>query len=464
LPVLDTIESLLAPGEGDEDLRLVFDEARRRALGILDAAGGGGEAERLAAVCFAADVLAGLASAGSWDAARVKRLTAALARATGVPAPALSAELYGQTLRSLQASDLSPDLCAEAVLTAIRAFAPVSEASLWIRRPLMECVLFQGQGRPTRRMRAAARAVLTGNAAVGANTRGFVHAVPVLRRARPVAALVVRARPTHRLRALAFAEQAAASLGPVLEKEVLLERAAEREGALVETAERRLTRLGFDIHDGPLQEIAALAGDLRHFRTQLDEASSARPAREIVSGRFDDFDARLAELDRELRELAVSLESPSAVGRPLPEMLREHADLFAQRSGITVAIDVRGNFETLTPSHRLALVRVIQEALTNVREHSGATAASVQVVAGRKHSESVVTDDGRGFDVERTLVRAARRGCLGLVGMAERVRLLGGQLDVESRPGGPTRVLATIPRWEPLAARATEASTAVSAA
>ena len=57
-----------------------------------------------------------------------------------------------------------------------------------------------------------------------------------------------------------------------------------------------------------------------------------------------------------------------------------------------------------------------------------------------------------GFDVERTLVRAAHRGRLGLVGMAERVRLLGGRLAVDSRPGGPTTVSATIPRWEPIAA------------
>jgi len=58
-------------------------------------------------------------------------------------------------------------------------------------------------------------------------------------------------------------------------------------------------------------------------------------------------------------------------------------------------------------------------------------------------------DDGRGFEVERTLVDAARTGHLGLVGMSERVRLLGGRLDVESRPGGPTRIAAVIPRWRP---------------
>jgi signal transduction histidine kinase len=75
------------------------------------------------------------------------------------------------------------------------------------------------------------------------------------------------------------------------------------------------------------------------------------------------------------------------------------------------------------------------------------------VTVGRTTTAAVVRDDGRGFDVERALVRAAERGRLGLVGMAERVRLLGGRLEVDSRPGGPTVVSAVIPRWEPIAAR-----------
>jgi signal transduction histidine kinase len=63
-----------------------------------------------------------------------------------------------------------------------------------------------------------------------------------------------------------------------------------------------------------------------------------------------------------------------------------------------------------------------------------------------------VTDNGRGFDVERTLVQAARKGRLGLVGMSERVRLLGGRFDLQSSPGGPTTISAKIPRWRPLEA------------
>lgn len=63
-----------------------------------------------------------------------------------------------------------------------------------------------------------------------------------------------------------------------------------------------------------------------------------------------------------------------------------------------------------------------------------------------------VTDDGKGFDPDTTLVRAAREGHLGLVGMHERMRMLGGRTHIESRPGGPTTIISVrLPRWSPQA-------------
>ena len=69
------------------------------------------------------------------------------------------------------------------------------------------------------------------------------------------------------------------------------------------------------------------------------------------------------------------------------------------------------------------------------------------IAASSAGVEARVTDDGRGFDLESTLVRAARAGRLGLVGMHERVRMLGGLTRIESRKGGPTVISATLPAW-----------------
>jgi signal transduction histidine kinase len=405
---------------------------------------------RLAAVDLAADVFSRRSPGHSLDGECVADVMALIAKKTGTPLATVRRELYGRTLRGLQECDFPPDLAVESMLDVLTVFAPVTDASLWLGRGSPACAVFVGEGRPTRRMKAAARHVFAANETQHANERGFVHGVPVLRWRSAIAALVVRARPADRSRALGLACETASAIAPVLERDILLQRAADREGALVQAGERRLTRLGFDIHDGPLQEIAALGGDLRLFRTQLAHVLGKQHFGDLLLGRLDDCEARLRELDGDLRELAHSLESPTLVGRPLTEVLRRHIAAFERRSGIAVELEVTGDFDGLTVSQRLALVRLIQEALTNVLDHSGARTATVRVAAGQTKTEAIVTDDGRGFDVERTLVAAARRGRLGLVGMSERVRLLGGLLDVRSRPGGPTTIVATIPRWKPL--------------
>jgi signal transduction histidine kinase len=91
----------------------------------------------------------------------------------------------------------------------------------------------------------------------------------------------------------------------------------------------------------------------------------------------------------------------------------------------------------------------VQEALTNIREHSNATEVGVSVLSGPSELTAEIRDNGRGFDVDRTLVRAARAGRFGVVGMSERVRLLGGRFDVRSCRGGPTIVSVILPRWQP---------------
>ena len=77
----------------------------------------------------------------------------------------------------------------------------------------------------------------------------------------------------------------------------------------------------------------------------------------------------------------------------------------------------------------------------------------MRVRARRSAIELHIWDDGMGFEVERALAKAAQRGRLGLVGIGERVRMLGGTFELESTPGGPTTLKLTLPRWEPLASQ-----------
>jgi signal transduction histidine kinase len=232
------------------------------------------------------------------------------------------------------------------------------------------------------------------------------------------------------------------------ERELLLRASTSDGRRLGETYERRLVRTAFDLHDGPLQDLAALAAELGLLRTQVSEAEAV--PRDVLVGRIDDVSSRLIELDGSLRAIAQSLEGSALSSRPLPETLRYEVDAFRRRSGIAAELRLSGAFDTLTMSQQIAVARIVQEALANVRAHSGATHVDVCVRATEEALELRVADNGRGFDLRATAKAAARRGRLGIVGMNERIRLLGGHFAIESVPGSGTTVSAAIPAWRPL--------------
>ena len=160
-----------------------------------------------------------------------------------------------------------------------------------------------------------------------------MRAIPVRRFGEPVGAIVVRVFGDPRRDISAYLDEAASALSPVLERELLLERNTARESALVASGEKRLLRLGFDLHDGPIQDVLALKAETQHLRDQL-YPFILESHRELVYGRFEDMVARLTDLDRALRGLAHSLETKSIVSRPLSEIIHREVDEFAERTGI----------------------------------------------------------------------------------------------------------------------------------
>jgi signal transduction histidine kinase len=135
--------------------------------------------------------------------------------------------------------------------------------------------------------------------------------------------------------------------------------------------------------------------------------------------------------------------------RGLVRALRDYAEQFEERHGVPVTLDADDGAERLAPLAEFQVFRLVQEALTNVRKHAGASRAAVSLTSDRSTSDGgvrllvVVADDGRGFaSVEAA--GGASSG-LGLTSMRERVEALGGTLEVRSEPGAGTRVAATIP-------------------
>jgi len=398
----------------------------------------------LAAVRSGADALCRLAAERDWNGEEAGALAAVVARAGRVDLDVARAALCSRALGDARLQTLPPRIAAEALVRIFVSLAPVRGASLWLSGSPSgaSCAVALGEGGIGACARAA-EAALAGRRSAAV---GDLLAVPVPCWRTPAAALVVRADATRRSVVTELADDAVAALAVVLEREALLERGRERERLLVESSERRLARLAFDIHDGPLQTVAALGLELGLL------GSNSHPAEAFQGApRVRELQERVAVLEAELRELTHTLEPTTIARRPLAATLADQVAAFGTQHGVAARLDAAGDLTGLSPSQRIALVRVVHEALTNARDHGGATEIHVEVHTDRRGVHASVVDNGCGFDVGQTLPAAARKGRLGLVGMSERVRLLGGRLDVASRAGGPTSITASLPWWNPVA-------------
>jgi signal transduction histidine kinase len=118
---------------------------------------------------------------------------------------------------------------------------------------------------------------------------------------------------------------------------------------------------------------------------------------------------------------------------------------FAKKSTIQIAQDIADINHLLPQDSQIILYRILQEALTNIGKHSSAARASVVI---RRHADRIsfsVEDDGKGFDIGQTTLRYETQKGLGLNSMNERVRMLGGSLNVWSQEGKGTRLNFSIP-------------------
>src|SRR3989442_990155 len=295
----------LADGVVAPDAQAAIEAAARRTQGLMAAPE---VDDRRAALLFAADALSSIALECGWGECDVERIITAAAEACGVSRAEARRTIFLHAAQDPRLLELPPRMAMDFQLRLLAAMAPLVQVALWTgsASTRLECLINIGAAGPTRRVRAVARMTLRDDVEVELD-RGAVHGVRVLRWQRPTAALVIRTRAEHRQRALAFARESAAVLSPIFERDMLLERNAKREQNLVHASEKRLARLGYDLHDGPLQDLAALMTDLRLARSQV-ETHVALAERRIIGGRLQDLEARVVEIDRLLRELAVSLE------------------------------------------------------------------------------------------------------------------------------------------------------------
>lgn len=210
-----------------------------------------------------------------------------------------------------------------------------------------------------------------------------------------------------------------------------LERLSARMVRLHEDERRRLSR---ELHDETAQMLSALKMQLGLMREQAGPADAA------------DFDRALAMLDRgirSIRNLTNDLRPSLLDDVGLVPALRSLVTEFAERSGVPVEVSAPEELPRLSTDAELALFRALQEALANVARHAHAHAVRVAVAAPAGEVALTVADDGRGLgDVD--LDRLERDGHMGLVGMRERLAILGGTLRIDGAGRG-TRIEIRVP-------------------
>jgi two-component system sensor histidine kinase UhpB len=217
----------------------------------------------------------------------------------------------------------------------------------------------------------------------------------------------------------------------------LLERIEEerrRSGQLAMRAqEEERRRLARDLHDEVNQALTAILLRLEALAQESppERAPEVAELKKLVNQAMEE----LLNLARQLR--------PSALDdHGLVPALEAQLKRFSARTSIEVRLRTEGDPNELPEVLQTAIYRVAQEAMTNVARHAGATAVEVDLETNDGHTELRIRDDGRGFDPSG-IPRAGTQGPgagLGLGGMAERARLVGGELDLRSAPGGGTSV------------------------
>jgi signal transduction histidine kinase len=208
---------------------------------------------------------------------------------------------------------------------------------------------------------------------------------------------------------------------------------------LVEVQENERRHIARELHDEAGQALASLRFGLRALEREVN-----RGAR--LDGLVDELVQRIDAVIDGLHRLAADLRPVSLEHLGLAAALRQYSRSAASKYGLAVRFKARGfNGSRLPTAVETAIYRVVQEAMTNVVRHAGASRVDVLVQRSPDRVRVMVEDDGAGFEPD-SVVRGAH---LGLLGLAERAEALGGTLTLESTPGAGTTIVVEVPSVDP---------------
>ena len=221
----------------------------------------------------------------------------------------------------------------------------------------------------------------------------------------------------------------------VSERKMVEEAWASLSGRLIDAQEEERKRIAREIHDDYTQQLAVVAIDLEGLAEEVGDFPVG------TAQRFIELWSQVSELGADLHSLSHRLHSSTLESLGLVAGVKAFCEEFADQHELQVDF-IHGNVPRSIPADvALCLFRITQEGLRNINRHSGAERAEVHLEVSGEDLHLSVVDRGKGFDVNKL----STRNGIGLRSMEERLRSLGGHLEINSRPTEGTRIDAWLP-------------------
>ena len=205
-------------------------------------------------------------------------------------------------------------------------------------------------------------------------------------------------------------------------------------GQVVLAQEEERNRISIELHDSVAQWLVAVSYGIQSFRHGL-------PGKEVekAHSELSDMEGTITKSLKELRRVVVGLRPPALDELGLTKAIRQSLDDLAV-DGIAGDYKQAGKPFNLPSSIEIAVYRVVQESLINIRKHAGATKVALSIEFNHDELSLEINDNGQGFDLVETLGSAISVGHLGLLGMKQRAEMLGGNMNIKTGEGNGTTV------------------------
>jgi signal transduction histidine kinase len=226
---------------------------------------------------------------------------------------------------------------------------------------------------------------------------------------------------------------------------------------LLTELEQERKRLAREIHDQVIQDLLGVGYQLEELQAEMDAASpSATPTAPSLSSplamEIQSIRGSVLSAITDLRHICGTLRPPTIDSLGLGSALQSYTYEWSKRTGIQVTLALEPGLGRLAESTELSIFRIVQEGLNNVRKHAGAQSVEVRLeLSSPRRIMLSIADDGGGLPRDFDLAQLSEQGHYGVLGITERVALLGGQWWIQNRPEGGALIRVDVPyrRAEP---------------